>query len=87
MTRRLAFYVYPEAATALQIFELVQTQWRDGMNGITGRDYAAVIPVINLFTTHTDERILTLEMINALKTGCLIALAEYRKKQEKKRKA
>jgi hypothetical protein len=66
----------------LDVFYLIQNQWREGFNGRTGLDYAAVIPVIGLFTKQTAEQRQTLEMINALESGCMMELAEWRKRKE-----
>jgi hypothetical protein len=76
------FAIFPEAAQALDIFFLVQTQWREGFSGRTGLDYTAVVRVIELYVRQTAEQRQTLEMINALESGCMMELAEWRKRKE-----
>ena len=41
--------LWPEHQTALQIFGALQTQWRVGMAGATGLDYAALPTVMELY--------------------------------------
>jgi hypothetical protein len=40
--------VWEENAAAFQVFTAMVTQWRVGMNGPTGLDYAALEPVMRL---------------------------------------
>ena len=40
--------IYPENWTTLQCFIDLQTQWRTGMAGATGLDYAAVPTVLEM---------------------------------------
>ena len=77
--------MWQESALALEIFYLCQTQWRHGFNGITGLDYTAVNCVISRFTKRNSEAIDLLYCINALESGFLAVLGEYRKKQEGKK--
>lgn len=34
--------IHPENVTAFEVFVSMRTQWRTGMNGVTGLDYAAL---------------------------------------------
>ncbi len=37
--------IHPENVTAFEVFVSMRTQWRTGMNGVTGLDYTA-LPVV-----------------------------------------
>ncbi|KAF1043063.1 MAG: hypothetical protein GAK35_02383 [Herbaspirillum frisingense] len=40
--------VYPENMPAVQVFEAMDTQWRTGMGGVYGLDYAALPAVLRM---------------------------------------
>jgi len=48
--------VWPENWASVEVFSAMQTQWRVGMNGPTGLDYAALPPVLDLMAVENDER-------------------------------
>lgn len=72
---------------ALTLFMQLQTQWYVGMAGVTGLNYASVIPVIGLYEkTGTGQRELLSE-IQALETGCLQGWADNRDMDAKEKPA
>jgi len=48
--------VWPENEVPLAVFAALQTQWRMGMGGPTGLDYAAVPIVMELYQVTAEDR-------------------------------
>lgn len=78
------FVVWFDAWPAIEIFALIQTQWRHGFNGVTGLDYAAIIPVIALHYPYRPEQLEMLNDINAIESGAMFAFNEIRRIAEEK---
>lgn len=50
-----AALVWPENVPAVNAFIAMSTQWRTGMAGVTGLDYAALPPVLEMTAVARDE--------------------------------
>lgn len=71
------FEVWPENWPAFDVFAQLDTQWRTGMNGPTGLDYAALYPLLDrIGLADPDWR----QMFDDVRTLESAALAEIRKK-------
>lgn len=66
--------VWPETAAAFDLFTAMQTQWRTGMGGPTGLDYAALPAVMDLRCIPAQERP---ELFDQLRVMEGEALAEF----------
>jgi hypothetical protein len=80
------FIVWYDGQKALNLFLLLQTQWRHGFAGITGLDYAAVVAVINLHAPRRAQQRDLLDEIAAIETGALRAFGELRPPSTTKKK-
>lgn len=69
--------VWPDNVQALNVFIAMATQWRSGMAGATGLDYAALPVVMRLAGVPFAERAGVFESIRILEGA---ALDEMRKK-------
>ncbi|MFC5498133.1 DUF1799 domain-containing protein [Caenimonas terrae] len=69
------FYLWPEHLAAFNFFLELGTQWRVGMDGATGLDYAAVIAHLRMAGNESAE---TYHEIRALEAGALAAYREMR---------
>lgn len=67
--------IWPENAQALKVFAALGTQWRVGMSGPTGLDYAAIPPVLDLLDVKPEQRG---ELFAALRLMEQEALGAYR---------
>lgn len=65
------FEVWQENWPVLDLFLRCQTQWRIGMNGVTGLDYGAVAWVLRLYAAEDQHRVL-LEDLQVME-GAVIA--------------
>lgn len=65
---------WPENAAAVHLFCRLGTQWRSGMGGPTGLDYAAVYPLIDRLQLAPDEWDWLLEDIRTLEIAALNAM-------------
>jgi hypothetical protein len=68
------FEVWEENWPALEMFMRAQTQWRVGMNGITGLDYGAVAWLLKLYEVE-DQRSL-LEDLQVMEGAVLAVIAK-----------
>jgi len=66
--------VWEENWPALEMFMRVQTQWRVGMNGLTGLDYGAVAWLLKLYEVE-DQRSL-LEDLQVMEGAVLAVIAK-----------
>jgi hypothetical protein len=76
------FVLWHDAQLAWAIFILCQFQWLHGFNGVTGLNYASVIPVIALHAKRQSDQLALLEDIHALELGAMTAFADQRKRAD-----
>lgn len=78
------FYYWPEGHDAVVIMtEYCADQWREGFNGISSLDLAAVMPVIQLFRKKRTAQLILLEEVKAFAAGVLKYINEQRKQSAK----
>ena len=70
--------IWPENETAVELFHRVQTQWREGMGGPTGLDYAAAESVIRLMDP--DAPLETLDQLQVMELEALDVFREQRER-------
>lgn len=68
------FEVWEENWPAVEMFMRAQTQWRVGMNGLTGLDYGAVAWLLKLYEVE-DQRSL-LEDLQVMEGAVLAVIAK-----------
>jgi hypothetical protein len=71
----------PEAEPVIDLYAAVQTQWRVGMAGATGLDYAGVEAAARLRGTPMDPE--TFSGLQVCEHAALTAMAERRDKESK----
>lgn len=76
------FYLWPCNVGAWQAFQALRTQWRTGMAGATGLDYAAVIAWLGLQGHRGAAARRLMAGIQACEAGTLQAWAELREQQQ-----
>lgn len=76
------FYLWPCNVAAWRAFQALRTQWRTGMSGYTGLDYAAVIAWLRLHGHRGKAARRLLAGIQACEAGALQAWAELREQQQ-----
>ena len=69
---------WPENAQAIYLFIQLLTQWRVGMSGPTGLDYAAVYPLLDRKATDPDEWDQLFDDLRVMESAALEAIAENR---------
>ena len=75
-------YLWPESVDAWEHWRALQTQWRAGMAGATGLDYAGVRAYLDECGVEPGpERRELFECIRACEHACLEVWAELRDKQ------
>lgn len=72
------FGIYPENMTTVAVFSAMQTQWRIGMNGATGLDYAALPAVMDLLEVAAEERQDAFTMLRIMEGEALKMMDERR---------
>lgn len=70
------FEVWPENWPALELFAAVSTQWRVGMAGATGLDYAGVLAAMEFYGVKPEERRARFEDLRIMERAALEAMAE-----------
>lgn len=75
-------YLWPDNVTAWQCWCAVQTQWRVGMSGATGLDYAGVRALLDEEGLSGDERRAVFAGIRACEGAVLEVWAEQREQRE-----
>lgn len=78
------FWLWSENAAAWELFLACATQWRYGLNGVTGLDYSALVPVMAVHEIPASEQRDTLDRVRLLERGVLSAIAESRDKTHKR---
>jgi hypothetical protein len=71
--------VWPEHETPLAAFSAMGTQWRIGMNGPTGLDYAALPAVLDLVEVPHNERPEVFAALRIMEAAALTVMSELRK--------
>jgi len=71
--------LFPENEAPLQVFLSMQTQWRIGMNGATGLDYAALPAVLALCGVKRKRRADVFSALRVMEAEALSIWAEQRK--------
>ncbi len=69
---------WPENAQAIYLFIQLLTQWRVGMSGPTGLDYAAVYPLLDRKATDSDEWDQLFDDLRVMEGAALEAIADQR---------
>lgn len=69
--------IWPEHVQAAELFAELGTQWRIGMSGPTGLDYAAVLAFIGLIDS--DDRRELFRQIRVMEREAMAVLAERNK--------
>jgi hypothetical protein len=75
-------YLWPDCVDAWRVWQLLQTQWRVGMAGATGLDYAAVRAVLDEEGLQGEARADAWSGVRAAEAATLQVWAEQRKKTE-----
>ena len=70
------FELYPENIEAWQVFNACATQWRIGMAGATGLDYAALESVLRLQRIKTKHHPDVFWRVQRIERGALNAMSE-----------
>jgi len=79
-----AVYIWPENVAAWQAFQSVQSQWRVGMSGATGLDYAGVRTCLELLGTSPRQLRAIWPGLQACEQAVLRVWGEERERQRKK---
>ncbi|MCU0963533.1 MAG: DUF1799 domain-containing protein [Burkholderiaceae bacterium] len=72
------FHLLPECVPVFQLWRNVQTQWRVGMMGPTGLDYAGVEAYMRMARTQLRREADTIELLRAMEVATLKVYAERR---------
>jgi hypothetical protein len=81
----LEVYLWPDNVRTWRLWLAVQTQWRVGMSGVTGLDYAGVRAYLDEEEVVGDERRESFVGIRAAESATLAAWAERRKREDQQR--
>lgn len=79
-----AFHLLPDNVEVFNLFNQVQTQWRHGMAGPTGLDYAGVRASPAFRSIASKEREPTFEAVCIMERAWLDAAAEVRAENDRK---
>lgn len=80
-------YLWPDNVLAWECWQGVQTQWRVGMGGATGLDYAGVRAFLDEQDLQRDERRDVFAGIQACELATLEVWAEQREREQQERAA
>lgn len=69
--------IWPENLPAFEAFAALLTQWRVGMSGATGLDYAAIPATLDMLGVSADRRALFADL-RAMEAAALDAMRERR---------
>ena len=75
-------YLWPDNLVAWQCWQGIQTQWRVGMGGATGLDYAGVRAYLELQDLPPDERREVFAGLQACERTTLDVWAEQREREQ-----
>ncbi|MCX8018550.1 MAG: DUF1799 domain-containing protein [Rhodocyclaceae bacterium] len=75
-------YLWPDNVLTWQCWQGVQTQWRVGMVGATGLDYAGVLAYLQVQGLSPDQRRDVFAGIQACESAMLEVLAEQREREQ-----
>ena len=78
-------YLWPDNVLAWRCWQGVQTQWRVGMGGATGLDYAGVRAFLDEQDLQRDERREVFAGIQACERATLEVWAEQREREQQER--
>lgn len=67
-------FYWPDTQPAVELFSRVRTQWRTGMNGATGLDYAAVYPLIDRMQLSAEQWDALLSDVQCMEAEALDAM-------------
>lgn len=59
--------IWPENVSAYLVFDAMRTQWRVGMAGATGLDYAALPAILDLLGIEFDEDLTRSQLFNQVR--------------------
>lgn len=71
-------YLWPENVPTWRVWSDVQTQWRVGMSGMTGLDYAAVLAHLTEIGLTGEERTHVYDGLRVMERATLSAMADQR---------
>lgn len=71
--------VWPENWAAVEAFDRMGTQWRVGMSGPTGLDYAAIPAVFRFLRVPRDRQSNVFEDVRVMETAAIEKMAESMK--------
>lgn len=71
--------IYPEHELPIRVFSALATQWRIGMGGPTGLDYAALPAVMDLLCVSQRKRGAVFDDLRILESAALSVMSEARK--------
>lgn len=80
-------YLWPENVSAWRCWNAVQTQWRVGMGGATGLDYAGVRAWLELQDLEPGELREIFEGLRAAEVATLEVWGEQRRQDEQRKQA
>jgi hypothetical protein len=86
LEEREPFYLWPENLAAWTLFMAVQTQWRSGMGGRDGLDYAGVHIVIDQHRAWRTRRRRIFAGVQIMERACLQAWAEQSRAAQEQHK-
>lgn len=72
--------IWPENLDAFNVFGAMGSQWRTGMGGATGLDYAALPAVMDFCQVKKKHRPEVFESVRVMESAALETMAELRKK-------
>ncbi|MBO9717526.1 MAG: DUF1799 domain-containing protein [Pseudoxanthomonas sp.] len=72
------FDVWPDNAVAVNVFIAMQTQWRTGLAGATGLDYAALPAVLRLVGVPEPDQPDTFECLRSMEAEALTIMERKR---------
>ena len=71
--------IWPEHDVAVNVFAAMATQWRSGMGGATGLDYAALPAGLDLSDVPKWDRADVFACVRVMESAALAVMAELRK--------
>lgn len=74
--------IWPDNVQAVNVFVAMSTQWRVGMGGATGLDYAALPVVMRLAGVPPADRAEVFDAVRAMEEAALTTMRETRERQK-----
>lgn len=77
-------WLWPENRAAWDLWQCIQTQWRVGMGGATGLDYAGVQSAMQLIGVARKDRADLFALVRAMEGATLDEWAKQREREERR---